>query len=67
MLFLPRTEYYLRQAEPERDDEKRAEWEAKMKAAQGVIEFILAKRRNGETGADYGTFHGAYQAVRGRE
>lgn len=65
VLFLLRTEYYLRQEEPEPHDAKHADWKAKMEAAQGMIEFILAKRRNGETGSAFGRFYGAYQAVRG--
>ena len=65
VLFLLRQEYYLRQAEPERGTPERPDWEAKMREAQGLIEFILAKRRNGETGTAFGRFHGAYQAVRG--
>lgn len=65
VLFLLRLEYYLRQQEPIEGDPKRAEWEANLSAAQGLIEFIVAKRRNGVTGSAYGSFHGAYQAVRG--
>lgn len=65
VLFLLRQEYYLRQAEPEAGSPDRYDWEAKMEAAKGLIEFILAKRRNGETGTAFGRFHGAYQAVRG--
>jgi len=65
VLFLLRQEYYLRQAEPEPGTPDRYEWEGKMEAAKGLIEFILAKRRNGETGTAFGRFHGAYQAVRG--
>lgn len=67
VLFLMRPEYYLKQDEPEEHDAKRLDWEGKMEAAKGVIEFILAKRRNGETGTAFGRFHGAYQAVRGYE
>jgi len=65
VLFLLRMEYYLRQAEPLPQDAGRAEWEANMAEAQGLIEFIIAKRRNGVTGSGFGAFHGAYQAVRG--
>jgi replicative DNA helicase len=39
-------------------------WEDAMRDAQGKIEFILAKRRNGTTGTAMGSFYGAYQAVR---
>jgi len=67
VLFLLRLEYYLKQSEPEEGDDSRAGWEAKMEAAKGEIEFILAKRRNGETGTAFGRFYGAYQAVRGQE
>ena len=40
------------------------EWQRQMDDARGHIEFILAKRRNGTTGAALGEFHGSYQAVR---
>lgn len=65
VLFLLRNEYYLRQAEPEPMDPKRMAWETMMDEQAGRIEFILAKRRNGTTGSAMGSFHGAYQAVRG--
>ena len=66
VLFLLRDEYYLRQEEPEKNDPKHAEWETDLAMVQGKIEFIVAKRRNGVTGKDMGSFHGAYQAVRGQ-
>lgn len=62
VLFLLRQEYYLAQkAEEERDHA----WHQAMEQAQGKIEFILAKRRNGITGNAEGHFHGKFQAVRG--
>lgn len=67
VLFLLRQEYYLKQEEPEQHDPKFLDWKAKMDAAKGLIEFILAKRRNGETGTAFGKFYGAYQAVRGEQ
>lgn len=66
VLFLRREEYYHKQAEPDAYDPTYANWKAKMDEVKGDIEFILAKRRNGETGNTLGRFHGAYQAVRGR-
>jgi len=65
VLFLVRDEYYLRKAEPAEHDPKRIEWEQAMEQAKGQIEFIVAKRRNGEEGIAHGQFHGFYQAVRG--
>ena len=65
VLFLLREEYYLRLTEPDESDPKRAGWEASMDTARNRIEFIVAKRRNGETGTAIGQFHGAFQAVRG--
>lgn len=62
VLFLLREEYYLRQKP---DNERDAAWGMAMEAAEGRIEFILAKRRNGVTGSAEGAFHGQYQAVRG--
>jgi len=67
VLFLLRLEYYLKQEEPYQSDAKYMVWKDKMDAAKGEIEFILAKRRNGETGTAFGRFHGAYQAVRGEQ
>lgn len=64
VLFLLRDEYYLRQAEPDLLSDDRAGWEAAMQKVQGMIEFILAKARNGTPGHAFGRFHGAFQAVR---
>lgn len=64
VLFLLREEYYLKQTEPQNDIDAHEKWQAKMDRALGVIEFILAKRRNGTTGTVKGRFYGAYQAVR---
>jgi len=65
VLFLLRQEYYLRQSEPEPNSAEHVQWETNLEAARGLIEFIVAKRRNGVTGQAFGQFHGAYQAVRG--
>lgn len=63
--FLLREEYYLRQSEPQDDPEKHARWEADIERVRGVIEFIVAKKRKGQTGSRFGRFFGPYQAVRG--
>lgn len=65
VFFLLREEYYLRQSEPDQMDPSRPAWDAEMQDAQGKIEFILAKRRNGTIGTATGHFFGAFQAVRG--
>lgn len=65
VMFLLRPEYYLANNEPDILAPERTQWEADMEFAQGKIEFIVAKRRNGVTGSAVGQFHGAYQAVRG--
>ncbi len=65
VVFLYRAEYYLRQAEAEYEGEKRAEWEAALHKVAGLIDFNIAKRRNGVTGSTTGRFYTAYQAVRG--
>jgi len=65
VLFLLRREYYLKQAEPKLGTAERVQWEQGMDEYEGVIEFILAKRRNGVAGQAKGEFHGRYQAVRG--
>lgn len=65
IVFLFRAEYYLRQTEPPADDSpEREKWELALAAVEHVIEFICAKRRQGETGTRRGRFHGAFQAVR---
>lgn len=65
VMFLLRAEYYLRKEEPEPLTADHMKWEKAMQDHAGKIEFICAKRRNGETGKAVGAFHGAYQAVRG--
>lgn len=64
VLFLLREEYYLRQQDPETVKDPIAH-EAALRAVEGRIEFIVAKRRNGVTGAAIGYFYGQFQAVRG--
>jgi len=65
VMFLFRAEYYLRQAEPDQDDENRGKWEQSLAACQNRIEFICAKNRHGTIGNAYGEFWGGNQAVRG--
>jgi replicative DNA helicase len=65
VLFFLRDEYYLLAAEPHINDPKREEWEKRLDACKGKIEFICAKRRNGATGARIGEFLYHFQAVRG--
>lgn len=62
VIFLYRDEYYLRAMGPGDDH---AKYEMAMEKCQGQIDFICAKRRNGEAQVKSGQFHGAYQAVRG--
>lgn len=65
ILFLYRAEYYLRQTEPPEDGSaERLKWEQAVEAVEHQIEFICAKRRQGETGTRRGRFFGAFQAVR---
>lgn len=66
VLFFLRLEYYLlKESEPDLADPKREEWERRLRACQGRIEFICAKRRNGVEGSRFGDFLGHFQAVRG--
>jgi replicative DNA helicase len=65
VLFFLRDEYYLKDTEPPEGHEDRAKWEKLMQAAQGRIEFICAKRRNGPSGSLKGEFLYHFQAVRG--
>lgn len=65
VMFLLRAEYYLSKEQPELHTPEHMKWEQAMADHAGKIEFICAKRRNGETGKAVGAFHGAYQAVRG--
>lgn len=64
VLFLLREEYYLAQTEPQNDAEAHERWEDRMDRIRGVLEFILAKRRNGTTGIARGRFFAPFQAVR---
>lgn len=64
VLFLLREEYYLAQSEPQNDVEAHQRWEDRMERIRGVLEFILAKRRNGTTGIARGRFFAPFQAVR---
>lgn len=50
IMFAYRPEYYLQREEPELDSDKRIEWEAKMEAAKGTMEVIIAKNRGGPVG-----------------
>lgn len=63
VMFLYREEYYLDQARPPEEHPAYPEWSMKMAEAQGQIEFILAKRRQGVTGSASGLFDGATQTV----
>jgi replicative DNA helicase len=66
VLFLLRPHYYLKNDEPDDpSSEKYTQWLNAMEQTRDVLEFILAKRRNGETGNAVGMFNGFYQAVRG--
>lgn len=65
VMFLLRNEYYLQRERPAEHSVEHLQWEQQMEQHRGQIEFICAKRRNGETGQKIGAFHGAFQAVRG--
>lgn len=65
VMFLLRNEYYLSKEQPEPHTAEHMKWQGLMEEHKGKIEFLCAKRRNGETGKGIGAFHGAYQAVRG--
>lgn len=65
VVFLVRQAYYMKQEEPEKSSHEHAGWQAKYDAAKLQIEFIVAKRRNGETGKAEGLFFGQFQSVRG--
>lgn len=65
VVFLYRDEYYLRQGKPPETDAKFVDWQLAMEKCAGLIDFNVAKRRNGPAGTATGRFFGAYQAVRG--
>lgn len=65
VIFLLRQEYYHRQSEPDQLALEWQGWKEQLDRMTGEIEFIVAKRRGGETGTAKGLFLGAYQAVRG--
>lgn len=63
--FLLRQEEYLKRTEPHPDSPEWPSWRQSFEAVRGKAEFIVAKRRNGETGIGHGLWHGEFQAVRG--
>lgn len=65
VLFFYRHEYYLAAAEPDADNKDYPQWQADMRACQGAIDFICAKRRAGSVGSARGHFWAGNQAVRG--
>lgn len=65
VVFLVRQAYYMKQEQPEKNAPDYPSWEARYDAAKFQIEFIVAKRRSGETGKSEGQFFGQFQAVRG--
>jgi replicative DNA helicase len=67
VIFLYRAAYYAEKAEPDRDDAKWPEWSAAYDKIKDRVDFILAKRRDGKTGARTGYFFGECQAVRGSD
>jgi replicative DNA helicase len=64
VMFLLREEHYLHMAEPDAASDKHEKWQADYDRVRGMIEFILAKKRLGSTGAAFGRFYGIYHAVR---
>lgn len=60
--FLYRDEYYLRMAGP---GSNQTAWEQALEACRGILELIVAKRRNGRTGSVEVAFDGGYMAVSG--
>jgi replicative DNA helicase len=65
VLFFLRQEYYLQNSEPDPGSPDHGKWEEALRKCQARIEFICAKRRNGQAGSRVGEFLGAFQAVRG--
>ncbi|PYJ10775.1 MAG: replicative DNA helicase [Verrucomicrobia bacterium] len=63
--FLLRPEEYLKREDHQPGSDKWASWQEQMALERGRIQFIVAKRRAGETGVGIGQWHGEYQAVRG--
>ncbi len=56
VMFVYRDEYYLERSEPALNAKGRQQWEAKMHAAHGKAEAIIAKNRNGPIGTMTLTF-----------
>ncbi|WP_294390383.1 DnaB-like helicase C-terminal domain-containing protein [uncultured Sphingomonas sp.] len=66
ILFVYREAYYIAQEEPrEKNGAEYIEWQNDMEALRDRIDFLVPKRRFGQTGVGRGYFFGASQAVRG--
>ena len=65
VVLLVRQAYYMKHEEPDKSDPSHSGWELNYEAAKNEIEFIVAKRRNGETEKSEGQFFPQFQSVRG--
>lgn len=63
--FVLRREEYLKREEPHPDSADWIDWRHSFDREHGKIEFIVTKRRNGETAIGHGLWYGKFQAVRG--
>lgn len=64
--FVLRREEYVKRAEPaDQDSSKWVDWHRDLESVRGKVEFIVTKRRAGESSIGHGLWYGQYQAVRG--
>ena len=63
--FVLRREEYLKRDQPDPDSAEWVDWRHDFDRAHGKIEFIVTKRRAGETSVGHGLWYGQFQAVRG--
>jgi replicative DNA helicase len=63
--FVLRRAEYLKRKEPHPDSAEWVDWRHNYDREHGKVEFVVTKRRAGESGIGHGLWNGQFQAVRG--